>query len=75
MANVEHPQDKGCRLSSSCLNCPLAKCIEDEPGGRRRIKTVARKMKMAEMKHSGKSVKEIAKALNISKRTVQRALQ
>ena len=26
-------RDEGCELADSCLNCPLSKCIYDEPGG------------------------------------------
>jgi hypothetical protein len=68
-------RDEGCELFSSCLNCPLPKCVEDEPRGQQRLRMTARKGRMAEMRRRGKSVKEIAVIFGVSKRTVQRALR
>ncbi|MFC2011982.1 hypothetical protein ACFLVU_02510 [Chloroflexota bacterium] len=28
-----HYRDEGCDLAESCLNCPFARCVYDEPGG------------------------------------------
>jgi hypothetical protein len=67
-------RDEGCELFSSCLNCPLPKCVEDEPRGQQRLRMAARSRRMAEMRRGGKSVKEIAVIFGVSKRTVQRAL-
>ena len=68
-------RDQGCELSPSCLNCPLPKCVEDEPRGQQRLRMAARKRRMAELRRMGKSVKEIAGLFGVSKRTVQRALE
>jgi DNA-binding CsgD family transcriptional regulator len=68
-------RDEGCEFFPSCLNCPLPKCVEDEPRGQQRLRMVARKRRMAELRRRGKSVKEIAELFGVSRRTVQRALK
>ena len=68
-------RDEGCEFFSSCLNCPLPKCVEDEPRGQQRLRMEARKRRMAELRRRGQSVKEIAGLFGVSKRTVQRALE
>jgi DNA-binding NarL/FixJ family response regulator len=67
-------RDGGCDFSPSCLNCPLPRCVEEEPRGQQRLRMDARKKRMLELKKDGKSVKEIAGLFGISTRTVQRAL-
>jgi len=68
-------RDRGCEYFPSCLNCPLPKCLEDEPRGQQRLRMRARRTRMVELRQMGKSVKEIAELFGVSKRTVQRALQ
>jgi len=68
-------RDEGCEFFSSCLNCPLPKCVEDEPRGQQRLRMEARKRRMAELRRRGQSVKEIAGLFGVSRRTVQRALE
>jgi DNA-binding NarL/FixJ family response regulator len=68
-------RDEGCEFFPSCLNCPLPQCVEDEPRGQQRLRMAARKRRMAELRRSGKSVKEIAELFGVSRRTVQRALE
>jgi DNA-binding CsgD family transcriptional regulator len=68
-------RDQGCELFPSCLNCPLPRCVEDEPRGQQRLRMSARKKRMEELKRLGKSVREIAGLFRVSNRTVQRALQ
>ena len=67
-------RDGGCDIFSSCLNCPLSRCIEEEPRGRQRLRALARAERMAELALSGRKVEEIAGVFGVSKRTVQRAL-
>lgn len=67
-------RDEGCELFARCLDCPLPKCVEEEPRWRQRLKRKLKDRKIAELKRQGKSHKEIAQALNISVRTVRRAL-
>ena len=68
-------RDRGCEFFPACLNCPLPKCLEDEPRGQQRLRMAARKRRMVELRQVGKSVREIAGLFGVSKRTVQRALQ
>ena len=68
-------RDEGCEFFLSCLNCPLPKCVEDEPRGLQRLRMAARKRRMVELRRRGKSVKEIAELFGVSRRTVQRAFK
>ncbi len=68
-------RDRGCEFYPSCLNCPLPRCVEDEPRGQQRLRMAARQRRMLELRHIGKSVKEIAELFCVSIRTVQRALE
>jgi AraC-like DNA-binding protein len=67
-------RDQGCEFFPSCLNCPLPRCVEDEPRGQQRLRMAARKRRIVELRRRGKSVKEIAQLFGVSRRTVQRAL-
>lgn len=67
-------KDTGCEIYPSCLNCPLDKCMEEEPRGRQRLRMLARSTRIAELKDQGKSISEIARYFQVSPRTVQRAL-
>ena len=67
-------RDEGCEVFPSCLDCPLPRCLEDEPRGRQRLRTSARARRMTALWSDGKSVKEIAEIFKVSRRTVQRAL-
>jgi len=68
-------RDEGCEFFASCLNCPLPRCVEDEPRGQQRLRMAARKKRMAELRQMGKSVKELAGLFGVSNRTIQRALK
>jgi len=68
-------RDKGCALHPACLECPLPRCIEEEPRGKQKRRLQTRAEHMAEMKHRGIETGEIALAFGVSLRTVQRALQ
>ncbi len=70
-----HYRDEGCELASSCLNCPFAKCIYDEPGGKQHWLKRLRAREMARLFNGGKKVKELALIFGVSQRTVQRALK
>ena len=67
-------RDQGCEFFPSCLNCPLPRCVEDEPRGQQRLRMAARRKRMEELRRLGKSVGEIAELFRVSKRTVQRVL-
>jgi hypothetical protein len=68
-------RDEGCVVFSSCLNCPLPRCVEEEPRGQQRLRLAARKKRMVELRQGGKSVTDIAGLFGVSKRTVERALR
>jgi hypothetical protein len=35
-------RDDGCDFSPSCLDCPFEKCLDEEPGGRKRYLKIKR---------------------------------
>ena len=71
-----HYRDEGCELAESCLNCPFANCIYDEPGGKRRWMKRLRAREIARLHiDEGKKVKELSEMFGISERTVQRTLK
>ena len=71
-----HYQDNGCDLADSCLNCPFARCIYDEPGGKQRyIKRLRDKQILELFTTGGKGMRELAEMFGISQRTVQRVLK
>jgi len=71
-----HYRDEGCEIADSCLNCPLPKCIYDEPGGKQHwLKKQRNKQIVGLFTTKGKGVKELALMFNVSQRTVQRVLK
>jgi len=71
-----HYRDEGCEFADSCLNCPLSKCIYDEPGGRQRWLKRQRDRQIVRLfTIEGKGVKELALMFGLSQRTVQRTLK
>ncbi len=69
-------RDEGCELASSCLSCPLPRCIYDQPRGRQRWLKRARDGEIARrFATGGKGATELALEFGISQRTVQRALK
>ena len=67
-------KDTGCEIFPSCLNCPLDRCMEEEPRGRQKLRMMARSNRMTQLREQGKSISEIARCFQVSQRTVQRAL-
>ena len=71
-----HYRDEGCELAASCLNCPFARCVYDEPGGKQRWLKKLRDREMVRLfTDEGKGVKELSQIFGVSKRTVQRTLK
>jgi len=68
-------RDEGCEAFSSCLNCPLPRCLEEQPRGQQKLRMKARNGRMVELRRGGRSVKAIADLFRVSQRTVQRALR
>jgi len=68
-------KDKGCELFHSCLECPFPDCLREEPWGKEKFLKSRRARRMLELKHEGKSIREIARIFEVSPRTVQRWLK
>ena len=69
-------RDEGCEFADSCLNCPFAKCIYEQPGGRQHWLKRARDREMVRLfTTEGRGVRELALMFGVSQRTVQRALK
>lgn len=69
-------RDDGCELAPSCLNCPFASCLYDQPGGRQRFTRKLRDREILRLFSEGKhGVAELAVIFAVSSRTVQRALR
>jgi hypothetical protein len=68
-------KDEGCDLYPACLECSLARCVEDEPRGRQKRTFEARNEVMRQMRRQGMSVREIAAVFALGVRAVQRIVQ
>lgn len=68
-------RDGGCELHPRCLECPLERCVEEEPRARQRVRLERRVERMRELRRQGKSTAEIAGMFGVSQRTVQRAVR
>ena len=69
-------RDEGCELAGSCLSCPFARCIYDEPGGKQRWMKRVRDREIVRLHvKEGKKVKELGEMFGICERTVERALK
>ena len=66
-------RDEGCRYSDSCLNCPLPDCIQDVPGGAKRMLQKTRNEYIKVLVSRGWKAPDIASLFGVSIRTVQRA--
>jgi len=68
--------DKGCRFAPQCLSCPFPQCVDDRHTG---MVCRGTEMRYQEIRRrftgAGKSTKELATELGISRETVQRALR
>ena len=68
-------RDEGCEVFPSCLNCPLPRCLEEQPRGKQMLRMKARARRMVDLRQQGKSVAEIARLFGVSQRTVQREIK
>lgn len=66
--------DRGCNYHPSCLTCPFAVCRYDAEGGIRSLQVNERIPKLLAMRRAGKTNREMALALGISVRSVQRLI-
>ena len=69
-------RDEGCEMAPSCLNCPFPCCVEDIPRGKQQQRKELRNREIFRLFYTrGESIKQIARKLEVSERTVQRALK
>ena len=69
-------RDDGCEFATSCLNCPLPRCIYELPGGRQRwLKEMRDREVLRRFADEGKGAKELALIFGVSQRTIQRVLK
>jgi len=64
-------KDIGCKISHSCLNCPLEYCKYDNKNTRRKL----RNKNIIELSEKGTSLKEISAIHNIGCRQLHRILK
>lgn len=72
-------RDTGCRISPSCLRCPLPRCIYDEPNPRSAFALLrAEELLVAEkviaLRAAGSPVEVIAQEMGRSRRSIYRYL-
>ena len=70
-----HYKDEGCEFLDSCLNCPLPKCLYDEPRGKQKWLKELRNREIERLYLEGWKIRELAMMLGLSRRTIQRALK
>jgi hypothetical protein len=71
-----HFRDEGCPLSPSCLECPFPKCAYEKEHQSRRIAHYIREKEIRRVYTAEKpSIRDLASRFQVSRRTVQRALQ
>ena len=68
-------KDTGCELASSCLECPLALCKYDDPNPSHGSRSTMRDTEIMRLFANGMKITAIARAVNISDRTVYRVVQ
>ena len=68
--------DEGCELSPSCLSCPFPVCVYEIPGGRQALLIGRRDAEIARLfRDEHLTVRELAAAFGLSRRSVQRAVK
>ena len=69
-------RDTGCDVSPNCLQCPLARCKYDEPGGVRRLVTEARDREIVLLRRRHAApISMLAGAYGLSRRSIFRILR
>lgn len=70
-----HYRDEGCEVSPSCLNCPLAACIYEERGGRRRFVRDGRNAEIKKLYRKGLGTEALSRRFGLSRRSIQRIVR
>ena len=69
-------RDEGCELSPACLNCPLPRCVYDEPGGTGQRQRRLRDEEVLRLRGlEGQSTPELARRFRVSQRTIYRIIR
>ncbi|MBU2008796.1 MAG: hypothetical protein KJ624_02935 [Chloroflexi bacterium] len=63
---------QGCDVHPLCLECPLPRCVYEEPGGEKRALREKRNEEIRRLFHKGIGVEELACAFNLSFRSIYR---
>ena len=63
---------QGCDVHPLCLECPLPRCVYEEPGGEKRALREKRNEEIRRLFHKGIGVEELAFAFNLSFRSIYR---
>ena len=63
---------QGCDVHPLCLECPLPRCVYEEPGGEKRALREKRNEEIRKLSHKGMGVEELACAFNLSFRSIYR---
>ena len=70
-----HYADNGCEVSKSCLDCPLPQCKYDDPAWYQAYRRRDKDLQVLAAYREARTVFETARRLNISPRTVHRAIR
>lgn len=70
-----HYRDDGCRVWRSCLTCPLARCIYDEPRQGRGARFRLRDAEVARLYREGWSARALAQRYGVHRRSIFRILR
>lgn len=69
-------RDEGCQIHPSCLDCPLPRCMYDEPGKSRQLKHRQRDAEIRRAHRAeGADISALVRRFRISRRTVYRILR
>jgi hypothetical protein len=68
--------DEGCKLSPSCLKCPLPKCrLDVQAEGRRSARLLRDREILRQRKTNGKTIAQLAQSYGLSTRTIHRIIR
>lgn len=67
--------DNGCELAPKCTECPLERCRYDTPGGMTTVQRQQLDARLIALRRQGLSLRAIAQAESVARRTAQRALR
>ena len=70
-----HYRDTGCELAPSCLQCPMERCVYDEPEGGRGAERASRDAEIYKLyREQRQDIQALAARFGVSRRTIHRAV-